>query len=114
MNHPRKTVVTYALMRPARLDLDSFARATGTHPDLIRRLVVLGLLDAEQDRTGNLWFPPRQLAVMARIQRLRACFSLNYAALGLVLDLLDRLETAEASLRNRQPARGGYPWTRIV
>lgn len=90
---------TYALVRPARLDLESFARATGTHPDLVTRLVALGLLDAERDAGGRLCFPPRQVAVMARIQRLRAGFAVNYAALGLVLDLLDRLEAAEASLR---------------
>jgi hypothetical protein len=114
VNPTEEATVTYALMRAARLDLDSFARATGTHPELVRRLVVLGLLDAEQDRAGRLYFPPRQLAVMARIQRLRAGFSLNYAALGLVLDLLSRLETAEASMRNRPPAPGGHPWTRTA
>jgi len=27
-----KVTVTYALTRPARLDLESFARVTGTHP----------------------------------------------------------------------------------
>ena len=90
---------TYALVRPVRLDLESFARATGTHPELVTRLVTLGLLDAEQDLGGRLCFLPRQVAVMARIKRLRAGLAINYAALGLVLDLLDRLEAAEASLR---------------
>ena len=50
--------VTYALARPVRLDLESFARATGTHPDLVRRLVTLGVLDAETDQAGQLWFSP--------------------------------------------------------
>jgi hypothetical protein len=103
-------------VRPARLDLESFARATGTHPELVTRLVALGLLDAERDAGGRLCFPPRQVAVMARIERLRAGFALNYAALGLVLDLLDRLEAAEASLRSgSQPSpqrSGGRSWTR--
>ncbi len=105
---------TYALARPARLDLESFARATGTHPELISRLVALGLLDAEQDAAGRLCFPPGQVAVMARIQRLRAGFALNYAALGLVLDLLDRLEAAEASLRYGAQRSGGRRWTRTA
>src|SRR5215470_14839285 len=103
---------TYALVRPARLDLESFARATGTHPELVTRLVALGLLDAERDPSGRLCFPPRQVAVMARIQRLRAGFALNYAALGLVLDLLDRLEAAEASLRYSPQGSGGRTWLR--
>jgi hypothetical protein len=105
---------TFALVRPARLDLESFARATGTHPELVTRLVTLGLLDAEQDAGGRLFFAPRQLAVMARIQRLRAGLALNYAALGLVLDLLDRLEAAEASLRYSPQRSGGRPWTRTA
>jgi DNA-binding transcriptional MerR regulator len=108
----------FALVRPARLDLESFARATGTHPELVTRLVALGLLDAERDAGGRLCFPPRQVAVMARIQRLRAGFAVNYAALGLVLDLLDRLEAAEASLRSSpQPSpqrSGGRTWTRTA
>jgi chaperone modulatory protein CbpM len=96
--------VSYALIRARRLDLDAFAAASGTHPELIRRLVALGVLDATQDRAGNLWFAPGQLAALARIQRLRAGFALNYAAVGLVTDLLDRIAVLEAALR-----RAGRP-----
>lgn len=110
----RDEPATYALVRPVRLDLESFARATGTHPELVTRLVALGLLDAEQDPGGRLCFPPRQVAVMARIKRLRAGLAINYAALGLVLDLLDRLETAEASLRYGTQESGGPSWTRTA
>jgi hypothetical protein len=93
--------VTYQLAHAIRLDLESFARATGTHPDLVRRLVVLGLLDAGRDTGGTLWFSPAQVPVMGRIQRLRAGFMLNYAALGLVLDLLDQIEALRAALPTR-------------
>ena len=88
------------LVRPARLSLDAFARATGAHPDLIRRLVVLGLLDADRDMAGELWFSPGQVAAMGRVQRLRAGFALNYAAIGLVVDLLDRISDLEEALRS--------------
>jgi chaperone modulatory protein CbpM len=94
---------SYALSAPVRLDLDSFARATQTHPDLVRKLVVLGALDAQTDSAGRLWFAPAQLASIARIKRLRASLSINYASVGLVCDLLDRiaaLEAARASLRS--------------
>ena len=105
--------MSYALVRPARLDLETFARAAAVHPDLIRRLVVLGLVDADRDTTGELWFSPAQLRVVARIQRLRAGFALNYTAIGLVTDLLDRIAVLEAALRNsRQP--GGRSWTRTI
>jgi hypothetical protein len=110
--------VTYALARPARLDLEAFARATAMHPDLIRWLVALGLVDADRDAAGRLWFLPGQLAVVARIQRLRAGLAINYAAVGLVIDLLDRITELEAALRatatpdTRQP--GGRTWTRTA
>lgn len=100
--------MSYALIRTTRLDLGAFTRATGTHPDLIRRLVALGILEARQDPSGELWFPPSQLAAFARVQRLRAGFALNYAAIGLVTDLLDRIAVLEAALRSsRRPA--DYP-----
>ena len=104
--------MSYALARPARLDLEAFARATATHPDLIRRLGALGLVEAGRDAAGRLWFPPSQLAVVARIQRLRAGFALNYAAVGLVIDLLDRITALEAELHGAYP--GGRTWTRTT
>jgi pimeloyl-ACP methyl ester carboxylesterase len=105
--------MTTALARPLRLDLDAFARAAGLHPDLVRRLVALGLLDAAPGPGGELWFPLSQLAAAARLQRLRAGFSLNYAALALVVDLLDRVAALEAALRKHTPSRttGGQSWT---
>ena len=78
---------------------------------LVRRLVELGILDADKDLTGNLWFSLGQLAAMARIQRLRTGFGLNYAALGLVIDLLDRITVLEAGLRHSSRRTGGRPWT---
>jgi chaperone modulatory protein CbpM len=93
---------SYALSYPVRLDLESFARATQTHPELIRKLVVLGALDAQTDPAGNLWFTPAQVASMARIKRLRASLSINYASVGLVCDLLDRIAALEATARASQ------------
>jgi chaperone modulatory protein CbpM len=104
-------VTIYALARTARLDLESFARACGMHPHQVLRFVRLGLLDAEQDSSGGLWFERSQIAQVARIQRLRAGFSLNYAALGLVLDLLDRVSMLEAAARRRPRRTGVSTWT---
>jgi chaperone modulatory protein CbpM len=98
--------VGYALVlvRSVSLNLEAFARATGTHPDLVRRLVALGILDADRDAAGELWFTRSQVAVMGRIQRLRAGFGLNYAAVGLVTDLLDRIAALETALQEAQRA----------
>jgi chaperone modulatory protein CbpM len=108
--------MTTALSRPRRLNLDSFSRAAGVHPELVARLVRLGLLDATLDIHGELLFDPAELGRLARIQRLREGLSVNYAALGLVLDLLDRIDDLEAALRRRPRSHGGSNrrWTRTV
>ena len=90
------------MVRAPRLSLEEFAMVTGLHPDLIRRLVALGLIDARRDSAGELWFSRSQLAAVARVQRLRAGLALNYAAIGLVTDLLDRIAALEAALRGAQ------------
>jgi len=94
-------MTTYALARPWRLDLDTFARAAGLHPDVVRRFVALGLIEVSPDPSGALWFAPHELRAVQRLQRLRAGFGLNYAALGLVVDLLDRIARLEAAQRRR-------------
>jgi hypothetical protein len=105
---------------PRRLSLEGFARRAGVHPELIRRFVALGLVEATRDSAGELWLAPAELATVARIQRLRAGLSLNYASIGLVLDLLDRIEELEAALRSAGPVVGApqgrtgrseQPWT---
>jgi chaperone modulatory protein CbpM len=111
---------------PSRLDLASFARVARLHPDLARRLVALGLIEADVDTAGELWFAPTQVARVARIRRLRAGLSINYAGLGVVLDLLDRVEQLQVALRRAERERrrdppaagggssstsGGYSWT---
>jgi len=93
----------YQLVRPTRLSLDTVARRSGLHPALIRRLVARGLLACTSDASGQLWFEPSTMATLARVQRLRSELSLNYAAIGLVMDLLDRIHVLEAQVRSRQP-----------
>jgi len=100
-------LITYPVARPVRLSLDGFARQAGLHPELVERFVALGLVDAYRDATGELWFRPAALVTVSRVQRLRAGLSLNYAAIGLVLDLLDRIEELEAASRRS----GSTQWT---
>lgn len=103
------TPAAIVVARRPLLGVDSFARYAGLHPDMVSRLVSLGLLEPVRDGAGELWFPVAQLARAARIQRLRAGFALNYAALGLVMDLLDRITELETALRQRPSTPGGGP-----
>ncbi|WP_018500917.1 chaperone modulator CbpM [Parafrankia discariae] len=80
------------------LTLETVADRAGLHPELVRRFAALSLLDTSRDAAGTLWFPSDTPATIARIQRLRAGLCLNYAAIGLVLDLLDRIDALEAAL----------------
>jgi hypothetical protein len=82
------------------LTVEDFATAAGLHPGLVARLVALGLLDAHPGPEGPV-LPRGQVARAARIMRLRAGLSLNYSAVGLVMDLLDRIDELEAALRVR-------------
>ncbi|GGM72805.1 chaperone modulator CbpM [Dactylosporangium sucinum] len=93
--------MSYPLVRPRHLSLDAFAGAAGLHPDLVARLAALGLLEPSVDARGVSWFREADLAVVARIHRLHAGLPLNYAAIGVVLDLLDRIDQLEALLRRR-------------
>ncbi|MBB5158607.1 chaperone modulator CbpM [Saccharopolyspora phatthalungensis] len=105
--------VRYQLARPHRLSLETAAARAGLHPDLVRRFVALGLLDASRDVQGRLWFDENAPAALARIQRLRCGLSLNYAAIGVVLDLLERISRLETALQaaGRSGTGGNPPWT---
>ncbi|MGW3724399.1 chaperone modulator CbpM [Streptomyces sp. F001] len=108
---PAGARVQYALVPVARLSLEAVARRSGLHPDMIRRFVALGLVDAERDASGRLVFAPTAPAALARVQRLRTGLCLNYASLGLVLDLLDRISLLEAALRRAGTRSDPPPWT---
>ena len=101
------TAPRYVLARRPRIQLDVFATRCALHPDMVRRLVALGLLPCQHDARGDIWFEPSALATVARIQRLRTGLGLNYAAIGLVLDLLDHIEELESASRRRRTP----PWT---
>ena len=103
--------MTTSMTRSTSLDLEAFARAAGIHPEMARRLVTLGIIDATYDVRGELRFAPNQIAIAARVQRLRASFALNYAAIGLVADLLDRIAELERTVRKQRRMNGDRPWT---
>jgi DNA-binding transcriptional MerR regulator len=100
--------------RPKGLDLEAFARVAGVHPELVRRFIRLGLLEPARRPDGGVYFGRQQFVDLGRIERLHAHADLNYAAIGLVLDLLDRIAQLEAALRRTSQPTGARSWTRIV
>ena len=101
---PQSRPLLYPLVRKpesALLDVEEFARRCGLHPELVRRFWALGLIPATRHVDGSLWFSPAQVPAVARLERLHAALPLNYAALGLGCDLLDRITELEAALHVR-------------
>ena len=116
MTAPRYLPVRTRPPRPP-LGQQEFARNCGLHPELVRRFVALGLVPAVRDQDGALWFTPRAIAEVARLQRLRAALPVNWAALGLITDLLDRITELETLLRIRgrtEPVRTPAPTDRAT
>jgi DNA-binding transcriptional MerR regulator len=114
---PRSSALL-TIRSPSRypLSVETVARHSGVHPDLLRRFVALGLLDASQDASGRWCFAAGTPARVARIQRLHAGLCLNYAAIGVVLDLLERIAQLEVALRRSESGgperpRSASRWT---
>jgi hypothetical protein len=92
-------IVSLLPVRPARLDLGAVASQSGLHPELVERFADLGLVPWTTDAAGRMWFTPAAPAQIRRIVRLHADLALNYAAIALVLDLLDRIDALEGERR---------------
>lgn len=94
-----RQLVSRGAVGTERLRLEVFSTACGVHPDLVHRFVSLGLIEPVERRDAEVWFTQNQVRTLQRMLRLRSDFSLNYAALGLVVDLLDRIESLERTNR---------------
>ena len=82
------------------LTLREVAFRCGVHPDLIDRFTRLGLIDAaECDLSGEALFRREVIPVIGRILRLRNQLGVNYAGVGVILELMERIEALEACLR---------------
>jgi hypothetical protein len=72
------------------IEVRVLARESGVHPDLVRRLVALGLLEP---------YPRDAAARVARAARLRRDLGLNWAGAVLACELLARIDELERRLR---------------
>jgi DNA-binding transcriptional MerR regulator len=85
--------------------MSQIADLCNIHPDVIDRFVQLGLVDpAGRDENSEEWIFQREVIPLVRkIIRLRNELGINYAGIGVVLDLLSRIEQLEAHIRMIQP-----------
>jgi len=80
--------------------LSEVAYHCGLHPELIERLVRLGLIDSEE-RTcaGEALFNAEVIPLVRTILRLRNQLGVNYAGIGVVLELMAQIESLQNQVR---------------
>jgi hypothetical protein len=79
--------------------LESLARETGLHPDVIRRFVQFGLLAPRGGTAAAPLFAESDAPLLARAARLRRDLGVNYAGAVLASELLARIEDLERRVR---------------
>jgi DNA-binding transcriptional MerR regulator len=101
MSTTRYHIVHYRYeSRPASKNLltaEELARLARLHPEMVDRLVEWGLVDPERDRP-ELLFSEATVPRIWRIMRLRRDLGINWAGIGVVLDLLDKVEELEREI----------------
>lgn len=73
----------------------------GVHPDLVERLERLGLIDRvhRDPHDGEPVFHREAVPLIEKVLRLRKELGINFAGVGVVLELLSRIEQLEARIR---------------
>ena len=87
------------LVRADRIEFEGFARVCDPHPELLDRLVTLGLLEIFADAEGRRWFDRGQIAVVGRIRRLKSGLRLSYSTIAVVTPLIEHIDELEEELR---------------
>jgi hypothetical protein len=91
--------------RPRLVRIEVLARDAGLHPDVVRRLIALGLVEPAGGTRAAPLFSGDAAALLARAGRLRRDLGLNYAGAVLASELLARIDDLEARLHLQQPRR---------
>lgn len=94
-----RTITLTRRIGPRLVGIEVLARDSGLHPEVVSRLVRLGLLET----AGDSQFAPEAAARLARAVRLRRDLGLSYGAAVLACELLARIDELEARLRRYEP-----------
>ena len=81
--------------------LERLAQRAGLSPGMLRRCVELGLIEPAAREMSTLLFDPVVLPRVRKIARLHRSLGVNLAGVGVILDLLDRIQV----LRRQQHRR---------
>jgi hypothetical protein len=105
--HKPVTALTHTRVRTTsrdrQLHIDVLAYEAGLAPELVRRFVMLGLLDTPNTSGTATRVSRGAPARLARAARLRRVLGVNCAGAVLACDLLERIDALEARLRRYEP-----------
>jgi chaperone modulatory protein CbpM len=98
------TLMLYPPRRSGRqVPLDTLAREAGMHPDLVRRFVMLGLVERDGGTSASPLFPGAAAALLAKAARLRRDLGIGAV---FACELLARIDELEARLRRYEMTDG--------
>ncbi len=83
------------------LSSDELAEESGLHPELIQRLVKLGLIDPVKQSPEPL-FDETGLLRIRKMVRLHDDLGITWSDLGIIMDLLEKINELEAENRRLQ------------
>ncbi len=85
----------------AVLSLKEISVHCQVHPDLVDRFVRLGLIDpvGREVHSEEWLFPREAVSMIQKILRLHHELGINYTGIGVVLELLYRIENLEKRIR---------------
>ncbi|MBI3800520.1 MAG: hypothetical protein HY268_26530 [Deltaproteobacteria bacterium] len=86
------------------MSLDEVTRLAGIHPGLGERLMALGLIDPVETTPEPL-FEVATILRIRRILRLHQDLGVNWVGIGVVLDLLTKIEELEREIERLRPSR---------
>lgn len=80
---------------------------SGLHPELIERFIRLGLIEfVDRTSDGEMFFEAGVIPLLRRIVRLRNELGVNYAGIGVILELMSQLENLSARIEELERRLG--------
>jgi DNA-binding transcriptional MerR regulator len=91
MNYAITVLGTHRSLVP----LGDAAKRFGLHPDIIRRFIAFGLVESAESAGAEIMLDAGALHRIAVIQHLRYDLGINLPGIGVILELLDRLDALQ-------------------
>ena len=96
----RNYEITVVRTRSNLMPLEDAARRLGLHPDIVRRFLEFGLLEPAEIAGAKIMLDPVALRRIGVIQRLRCDLGINLAGIGVILELLDKIDALQRGGRH--------------